>query len=209
VADCASSRIADPKPCEERALPGLRGLDFESGVPVEDIGTDLVEVREVVQGVEDRVGVAASPRRRAHPVDEERVPARLLARIEDVTCGVDTLIGNAPAIELREERLEPERMLVENSDRVLGNRQRRPSRGARVSSGERLAGAPYSRCPRGSRRCAGGRGSRRAPRALRSRLRAGDDEEGDRCVVAGDPRDDERVEQLVVAEDRGERIRPS
>jgi inner membrane transporter RhtA len=41
-----------------------------------------------------------------------------------------------------------------------------------------------------------------------SRLRARHHEEGDRCVVAGDAGDDQRVEQLVVAEDGGERIRP-
>jgi inner membrane transporter RhtA len=42
----------------------------------------------------------------------------------------------------------------------------------------------------------------------REPLAAGNDEESDRDVVARDPGDDERVEQLVVAEDGRRRIRP-
>src|SRR5215213_4406310 len=47
----------------------------------------------------------ARPRRRAHPVHEQRVRAVGLRRIERVRCGVDGLVRDPATLELREQRL--------------------------------------------------------------------------------------------------------
>jgi hypothetical protein len=113
------SRVAEPEAREERALARLGDLDLEGGVPVDHVRADLLEVGEIVQRVEDRVGVAARPRRRAHPVDDEGVGVSLVARVEDqLACAQPRVVDPAP-LELREERLEPQRMLVEDADRPV------------------------------------------------------------------------------------------
>lgn len=112
-------RVAEPEAGEERQLARLRDLDLERGVPVDDVRADLLQVGEVVQRVEDRVRVAARPSRGAHPVDDERVRVSPLARVEDQLVGRQSRVIGAAPLELGEERLEPERVLVEDPDRPV------------------------------------------------------------------------------------------
>ena len=84
---------------------------------VDHLGADLLEIGEVVEAMEDRVRVPARPRRRTHPVQHERVPELARAGIEHQLVGAQRPVRDAAAIQLREERLKPERVLVQDRER--------------------------------------------------------------------------------------------
>jgi hypothetical protein len=90
-------------------------------VPVDDLVPDRVEVREEMERVEDRVCAAARPRRRAHSVEHEPVRELLLAGVEHQLVRVQPGGANAAAIELGKERLEPERVLVQDPNRRVAH----------------------------------------------------------------------------------------
>ena len=149
-------------------------------VAVEHAGADPVEVREVVERVEDRALVPARPRGRAHAVDDERVRSLGLGRVERVPLRVQPLVRDAAPLELGEQRLEPERVLVEDRDRPLhASRNDRPRRscsrlGERASAtrraGRRCEPAPSSRRPRRRGRRRRRPAARCAPGAATSRI---------------------------------------
>jgi len=101
---------------------GLGDLDLEGFVPVDHVDADRVEVCQEVKAAEDGVRVASCPRRRAHSVEDEGVRTLPLAGIEHELARVQLLVVGIPPVELREERLEPERVLVEDSDRPVHRR---------------------------------------------------------------------------------------
>ena len=119
MVDRDGTRMAQSQSCEERDLAGLRDLELEGAEAVDHVRTDLVEVREEVERLENRLRVAARPSRRAHPIENDRVGTLALGWIEDERIArVEPLVREAPAIELSEERLEPEWVLVDDSDRL-------------------------------------------------------------------------------------------
>jgi hypothetical protein len=117
-----SSRNGKSKLLEQRDLQRLARLESISSGAVEDVDLLLLEVAEVVVGVEDGGAAAAFPRRRTHPVEHERgtvaVPRRL-ARIESMLAGVDEGIRRLAPVELMEERPEPVRVFVVDRDGTL------------------------------------------------------------------------------------------
>src|SRR5829696_4132169 len=119
IGDHSRARMSDPERGEQRRLARLGQLELVRAEAVQDTCTDRVEVGEVVERVEDGTRVAARPRRRAHPVDDERVRALALVRIEREARGVHPLVRHAPPVELGEQRLEPLRVLVEDRDGLL------------------------------------------------------------------------------------------
>ena len=126
----ARARVADSQPGGERGLARLRELELVRAHAVQDRRADRVEVGEVLARVEDRLRVPARPRGRAHAVDEQRVRALRLGRVERVSARhARASYGNPAPLELREQRHEPERVLVEDADGLL---HAPPTRGCRA-----------------------------------------------------------------------------
>jgi hypothetical protein len=83
---------------------------------------------QVMERLEDRVRMSARPGRRAHAIHEQGVRRFARSGIERQRVGADTLEGDAAALQLGEERLEPERVLVEDPDRLLDEQENARSR---------------------------------------------------------------------------------
>ena len=88
-------------------------------MPVQHRRAGLLDVGEVVQGRKQGALVPARPGGRAHPVHDQRVARLEDGRVEDEPAGVDALERNVAPLELSEERQEPLRMLVEDSDGLV------------------------------------------------------------------------------------------
>ena len=87
---------------------------FRAATPVEEL-----------DGVGDEVPAPAQVGRGAHPVEQERPCRRGVADGVGVAGGVEPLVGHAAALQLREQRPEPHRVLVVDGDRqgVWGGRR--------------------------------------------------------------------------------------
>ena len=107
---------------EQQQLERLRGLRDVRLVPVDHAHTVALEVRQVMERVEDRVAVPAQVRRRAHPVEHERVRRPAVPGFELVGGRVEPYVRHAAALQLLEQRPEPVRVLVIDGDGVLGGR---------------------------------------------------------------------------------------
>src|SRR4051812_42628842 len=73
-----------------------------------------------VERVERRLPVPAQIRGRARAIHDERVWHVVFGWIERVRGGVEAHVGQAAALELREERLEPFWVFVVDGDRLHG-----------------------------------------------------------------------------------------
>src|SRR6266545_6717439 len=113
----ARARHGEPQPFQERHLQRLARLEREHATAVENRNSAALEVDKVVARGEDRFAAPSLPRRRAHAVEDEGEVVLLRRRVEEVSSGVDPEERNLPPRQLRKERLEPVRVLVENRDR--------------------------------------------------------------------------------------------
>jgi hypothetical protein len=115
---------------EQAELERFRGLYDVRVVAVDHPHAVLPQVGEIVQRVEDRVAVAAEVRRRAHPIEYQRIRRSLRRAVEAVARRVDARVGHAAPVQLLKQRPEPVGMLVVDGDRTL----RRNTHGSLTSS---------------------------------------------------------------------------
>ena len=92
VVDHPGTRVTEAEARKERALAGLGDLELKGRVAVEHVDADVVEIREVVEGVEDRVGMSARPCRGA---EHDGIGALADAGIEDEVGAIRERVGAA------------------------------------------------------------------------------------------------------------------
>ena len=126
VVDDARAREADAEPREQRALARLRELVRVGAVAVEHVRADPVEVREVVERVEDRAARARASTPTGSSGSRRASTGLGLRRVERVPLRVQPLVRDPAPLELREQRLEPERVLVEDRDGPVHVQLKRP-----------------------------------------------------------------------------------
>src|SRR6266481_1365726 len=107
---------------EQRKLQGFGSFVTEGLLPVDHALAALLQMGQIVKGVEDSLSVAAPVGRRAHAVEKQRVSAFAIqaGRIKVVLGGVDACEGHALALQLVKERHKPVRMFVINCDWLPG-----------------------------------------------------------------------------------------
>ncbi len=106
-----------PQQTANLAVPLGKPLDQTYRASVDDARPSVLQLREVIAREENRVAIAAKIGRSAHTIEHERVFFLNRADVVDMTARVDALVRGAAALQLREERPEPFRMLEINPDR--------------------------------------------------------------------------------------------
>ena len=71
--DDGRARVRQTERMQQRKLQGFRGFDTKGVAAVHDADAGFFQVREVAERIEDRVGVAASPGRWAHAIENQPV----------------------------------------------------------------------------------------------------------------------------------------
>ena len=99
------------------------GFDAEGVAAVHYARALLLQVRQVAERVENRVGVAASPRRWAHAIENQAELLMAVGRdVEMMVGGVEADVGDGAAIQFRENREKPARVLVVDGDGLCWRR---------------------------------------------------------------------------------------
>src|SRR5438093_5289100 len=121
--DHAGLGMGQPELPEQRELQRLRRFGHPRVIAIDHSHAVTLQVGKVVPRIKDRVPRPAQVRRRAHPIEHQRVwwLARPMGRAKSVPRRIEAHIWGPTADQLGEQRPEPVRVLVVASARSLGS----------------------------------------------------------------------------------------
>ena len=119
VVDDACAGMRETQLFEDLELKCFRDLDRKRLRPVNHLDVTALQISKPIESEERRLGFAAQISRRARAIEYEGKRNVVLLGIVHVGVCIDAYIRNASPVELREKRLEPVRVFVENGDRSV------------------------------------------------------------------------------------------